>query len=454
VTRDGGKSWTNVTRNLAGVPANTWVSHVEPGRFDEATAFATLDGHTTGDMKTYVYKTTDFGRTWTPLMTPALEGYAHVIRQDLESPDLLFLGTEQGLFISIDGGTNWARYTGGDFPRVAVRDMAIHPRDADLILATHGRGVYILDDITPLRKLTRGVLDQEVAFLASRPSPMVIPSSVQEFPGDEEYVGRTPEEAAYITYYLKKRHIVGDLKLEVYDEKGQLISTLPAGKRKGINRVAWPMRTKSPRTPGGNSVIQAPFSFFGPRVPPGAYSVKLTKGGQTLDSQVQLVADPRSTHTAEDRTLQYDTVMKLHGMMERLTYVVDATLGARDALQKRAEGLPQNDKLRKQLDALSGELTKFHATLVATGEGGWLSGEEQLREKLGYLYGGVNGYEGRPTRSQIDQMGVLGARLDKAAARLDAIAKNELASANKALTARKLEPVDLLTEEEWRKKAQ
>ncbi|HWM92903.1 MAG TPA: glycosyl hydrolase [Thermoanaerobaculia bacterium] len=454
VTRDGGKSWTNVSKNIPGVPANTWVSHVEPGHFDEATAYATLDGHTTGDMKTWVFKTTDFGQTWKPLMTPALEGYAHVVREDLESPDLLFLGTEFGLFISVDGGASWGRYTGGDFPRVAVRDIAIHPRDADLILATHGRGVYILDDITPLRKLTRDVLEQEVAFLPSRPSPMITPSSVQEFPGDEEFVGRTPEEAAYVTYYLKKRHIVGDLKLEVYDGKGELVSTLPAGKRKGLNRVAWPMRTKGPRTPGGNSVIQSPFSFFGPRVPAGAYTVKLTKGGQTLASQVQLVADPRATHTAEDRQLQYDTVVKLHGMMERLTFVVDSALGARDALQTRAGGLPENDKLRRQLEAAAGELTKFHSTLVATGEGGWLSGEEQLREKVGYLYGGVNGYEGRPSRAQIEQMGLLGERLDKAAARLDAIGKNELAAANKALAARKLEPVNLMTEEEWKKKAQ
>src|SRR5688572_2690990 len=188
------------------------------------------------------------------------------------------------------------------------------------------------------------------------------------------------------------------------------------------------MRMKSPRTPGGNSVIQAPFSFFGPRVPAGAYTVKLTKGSQTLASQVQLVPDPRSTHTAEDRKLQYDTVMKLHGMMERLTYLVDATLGARDALKQRAEALPQNDKLRKQLESLAGELTKLHATLAATSEGGWLSGEEQLREKLGYLYGGVNGYEGRPTRSQLDQMGVLEARLGQAASKLEAIAKGELAA--------------------------
>jgi photosystem II stability/assembly factor-like uncharacterized protein len=456
VTRDGGKSWTNVTKNLPGVPANTWVSTVEAGRFEEGTAFATLDGHTTGDMKTYVFETTDFGQTWKPLMTAALAdaGYAHVIRQDLENPDLLFLGTELGLYISVDGGAAWARYTGGDFPRVAVRDIAIHPRDGDLILATHGRGVYILDDITPLRNLKRDVMEQEVAFLPSRPSPMVIPSAIQEFPGDEEYVGDTPDEAAYVTYYLKKRHIVGDLKLEVYDDKGALIATLPAGKRKGINRVTWPMRMKPPRTPAGNSVIQAPFSFMGPRVLAGSYTIKLTKGGQTLASQVQLVTDPRSTHTVEDRKLQYDTVLKLHGMMERLTYVVDATLGARDGLKQRAEALPKGDKLRKQAESLADELTKFHATLVATGEGGWLSGEEQLREKLGTVYGGVNGYEGSPSRTQLEQVDVLSERLEKAEAKLASVGKGGLAEVNKALTARKLEPVSLLSKEEWTKKGQ
>jgi hypothetical protein len=458
VTRDGGKTWTNVTKSLSGVPANTWVSTVEAGRFDEGTAFATLDGHTTGDMKTWVYKTTDFGQTWTSL-TPATDalkdaGYAHVIRQDLENPDLLFLGTELGLYISVDGGASWARYTGGDFPRVAVRDIAIHPRDADLILATHGRGVYILDDITPLRNLKRDVMEQEVAFLPSRPAPMVIPSSIGEFPSDEEYVGSTPEEAAYVTYYLKKRHIVGDLKLEVYDDQGKLVTTLPAGKRKGINRVTWPMRMKQARTPAGNAIIQAPFSFFGPRVLAGSYTVKLTKGGQTLASQAQLVADPRTTHTADDRKIQYDTVMKLHGMMERLTYVVDATLGARDGLKARAEALPKNDSLRKKAESLADDLTKLHATLVATGEGGWLSGEEQLREKLGTIYGGVNGYEGRPSRTQLDQVDVLSDRLQAAEAKLDSIAKGALADVNKALTARKLEPVNLLTKEEWEKKGQ
>src|SRR6185436_6037341 len=180
LTRDGGKTWTNVAGNLPGVPKGTWVSTVEASPHDEATAFATLDGHARGDMKTWVFKTADFGRTWTSLAPDSkespLEGYAHVVRQDPKNPDLLFLGTELGLFISVDGGARWARFTGNFPDKVAVRDLAIHPRDHDLLIATHGRGIYILEDLTALRSLTREVMEQEVAFLPSKQAVMIIPS--------------------------------------------------------------------------------------------------------------------------------------------------------------------------------------------------------------------------------------------------------------------------------------
>nr|MDP9122304.1 glycosyl hydrolase [Acidobacteriota bacterium] len=304
LTRDGGHTWANLARNLPGLPPGAIVSRIEAGHHDEATAYATFDNHETGDMKTYVYKTADFGRSWKPLGSDLLAGYAHVIREDLENPDLLFLGTEQGLFVSIDGGGRWARFT-GKLPPVAVRDLAIHPREADLIVATHGRGVYILDDITPLRKLTSAVLGSDVAFLPSRPAVMVLPAVVQSFPGDDEFVGQNPPEAASITYYLRKRNVLGDLKVEVYDAKGALISTLAGGKRRGLNRVAWPMRLRAPRIPAANSLVLNAYAFLGPRVLPGTYTVKLSKGGETYTSQVVLVPDPRSSSSAEDRGLQH-----------------------------------------------------------------------------------------------------------------------------------------------------
>jgi len=456
LTRDGGKTWTNVAGNLPGVPKGTWVSTVEASPHDEATAFATLDGHARGDMKTWVFKTADFGRTWTSLAPDSkespLEGYAHVVRQDPKNPDLLFLGTELGLFISVDGGARWARFTGNFPDKVAVRDLAIHPRDHDLLIATHGRGIYILEDLTALRSLTREVMEQEVAFLPSKQAVMIIPSSVQDFPGDDEFIGTNPAEAASITYWLKKRHMFGDLKVEILDDQGALVASLPAGKRKGINRVAWPMRLPAPKMPGGNSVIESQGAFFGPRARAGTYKVKLIKGDQTLESQVELVPDPRSTHTAEDRALQHETVTTLYHMLERLTWVDESAVAVRDGLRQRAAGLPQGDKLRGQIEKLAGELDRLHASLVATSEGGFLSGEEQLREKLGGLYGGVNAYDGRPTKSQLEQVKVLGGKLEETVAQLEGIGKGELAAINKALTARKLEPVILQTFEEWKKK--
>jgi len=374
-----------------------------------------------------------------------------VVLQDLVNPDLLFLGTEFGLYVSVDGGERWARFT-GRLPKVAVRDIAIHPRDGDLILATHGRGVYIVDDLAPLRKLTRQALDADLVMLPSRTAAMAIPASVQDFPGDDEYVAFNPDEAATITYYLKKRHIFGDLKVEIYDAKGQLLSTLPGGKRRGINRVSWPMRLSPPKLPPANSlVIGSQYALFGPRVLPGTYTVKLIQGDKTYTSQVEIVPDPRSSHSAEDRAAQHETVMTLYGMLGRLTYVADTVKSLEDSAQERAKKLPAGDRLRRQLETLAGSLETFRATLVATGPGGWLSGEEQLREKMAKVYGGVNGYDGRPTQSQIDQLKVLGDQLTKAEAKLNSIQSGEVAAVNRELATRKLEPLKAKSREEWEK---
>jgi len=452
LTRDGGGSWANVGRAIPGLPPGTWVSKIEASRRDAATAFATFDNHANGDMKTYVYKTVDFGKTWQSLAGPGVAGFAHVVRQDLDNPDLLFLGTEAGLFISIDGGGHWARFT-GNLPPVAVWDVQIHPRESDLIIATHGRGIYILDDITPLRKLTPEVLAADLALLPSKPASMVLPVFLQAFPGDEEFVGTNPEEAASICYYLKKRHILGELRVEVYDADGKLLSTLPGGKRRGINRVAWPMRLSGPNLPPANSlIIDQPALFIGPRVLPGTYSVKLIDGDRTFTTQVSLTPDPRSKDTDEDRALQHRTVMTLYAMLGDLTYTADALVDVRDQARQRAAGLAAGAPLRRELTRLADQLDALHQQLVATHEGGWLSGEEELREKMGSLYGSVNGFEGRPTRSQLDQVKVVKARLDDIAARVDAVEKGPLAQVNRGLAAAKQPPIVVLDRKAWDKK--
>lgn len=454
VTVDGGKSWNNVVGNVPGLPKSTWVSSIEASHFDEKAAYATFDGHMTGDMRPYVYKTTDLGKTWTPLATADLKWYAHVVREDLVNPGVLFVGTEYGLYASLDGGKQWGQFTAG-LPNVAVRDVFIHPRDHDLAIATHGRGIYIVDDITPLRKLTPETLASEVAFLESRASTMVIPSlDFDIFNGDTEFLGRSPLEAAAITYYLKKRHLFGDLKVEVYDAQGKLLSTLPGSKRRGINRVFWPMRERAPKVPPAAGPIPNLFAFLGPRPPLGTYTVKMTKGKDTYQTQVRLEADPRSNYSPEERAKQQEVVRHLYDLLGRLTYTVAAITDARDQTKARAETLPKGDKLRAQLETASAAYEKQRVALVATKEGEGISGEEKLREELGTLYGNVNGFDGKPTDSQINRMGVLEKDLDAALARFNQSADRELTALSRGLTAKKLAPIEKLTEEAWKAKDQ
>jgi hypothetical protein len=448
LTRDGGKTWTNAGANVPGLPKRTWVSGVEAGHFDENTAYATFDGHRTGDMKTYVYRTTDGGKSWRPLATGDIKGFAQVVREDLVNPRLLFLGTESGLFISVDGGANWAQFK-EKFPPVPVDDIAVHRREGDVILATHGRGIYIIDDITPLRALTAEMLEKDVAMLPSRPSTLTIATGEQRWEADNEYSSGGVQEAASITYYLKKRHVVGDSRVEIYDPEGKLISTLPAGKRRGINRVEWPMRMRAPRMPGGNSIVMEGGSFFGPRMPEGTYTVKFVKGNQTYGSTLALVPDPRTTHTAEERALQQKTVRRLYDMVENFTFLTERVLDLRNQAQVRAAKLTGGDK--KPLADLAAKLDTMHKTLVATREGGWLSGEEQLRERLGMLYGAVNVYDGRPTDSQLAEMENLQKDLDRKSASFDAVVRQDVASANRILKARKLDEMTLLARNDWEK---
>ncbi|MEK6323730.1 MAG: glycosyl hydrolase [Acidobacteriota bacterium] len=447
LTRDSGKSWTNVAGNIAGLPGNTWCRGVEASRFDQATAYAVFDGHQTGDMKVYVYKTSDFGKTWKSLATDTIKGYAYVIREDRVNRDLLFVGTEFGLFVSIDGGAQWAQFT-GNLPPVAVHDIAIHPREHDLILATHGRGILIIDDITPLRQINPKILESTAYIMDSRPSTITIPVGSQDFPGDGDFVGPNPTEAATITYYLKDRHVFGDLKIELYNSEGKLMTTLPASKRKGINRVQWFMRQKPPKVPPSPNLAGP--SLFGPMLPEGLYTVKLIKDKETFTGQVKVVADPKSPHSAADRALQAQTIRKLYDMQERLAFVDDVVTNARDQAKERAKKI-EGDAVAKDLEAFADKLDALHKTLVATKEGP-ITGEEQLRERIVEMYGWVTQYGGRPTESQLARIPVLEKEIDTANASFETLIGKELAGLNAKLIGKKLDPIKVMTKEEYDKK--
>ncbi len=441
VTRDGGKSWTNTVGNIKGLPKNAWVSSVEPGHFDEGTAYVTFDLHTFGDMSPYVYKTSDFGKTWTKIIAPdsPLRGYAHVVKEDLVNKDLLFVGTEFGLWISLDGGRLWAQYKGSDFPNVAVRDLAIHPRDNDLVIATHGRGIWIVDDITPLRALTAETLAKDIAFLQAQPTTQRIEANGGWANGDAVFVGDNPSDEAVITYYQKKRHIFGDLKIEIFDANNQSLGVIPSSKRRGLNRVRWSMRLPAPSVPPAASIAGG--ATVGPRVMPGTYTVKMTKDKNVYTTQFQVVADPRAKHTPADRRAQYDLALKLHKLLGEMTTTVERINSVRLALDDRAAKAASDDALKNRLQTASRQVDELRKKIVATKEGGAITGEERLREFLANLYGDVVFYEGRPSQTQIERADALARELSDVTADFEAWMAKEMRGINSDLTKKQLEVI-------------
>jgi photosystem II stability/assembly factor-like uncharacterized protein len=441
ITKDGGKNWTNVIANVPGVPKNAWVSSIEAGHFDAGTAYATFDVHTFGDMRPFVYKTADFGQTWTSVIAEGspVRGYAHVVKEDLVNSDLLFVGTEQGLWISLDGGKQWAQYKGGDLPNVAVRDMVIHPRDHDLIIATHGRGIWIIDDITPLRALTADNLAKEAVFIQARPSVQSVSGGGGWVNGDAVFTGPNPTDEAVITYYQRKRHIFGDLKIEVLDAGGKVVGTIPSNKRRGLNRATWAMRIDPPKVP--RAATAAFGAAVGPRLLPGTYTVRMTKDKQVYTTPLTVIPDPRSKHTAADRQAQLDLSMKLHKQLGDMTFAVERINEVRLALDARAAGLPASDPLTKQLRDASAAVDVLRKKIVATTEGGAITGEERLRENLADLYANVVFYEGRPSQTQVERADILARELGDVIADFDAWLAKELGGINAALAKKKLETI-------------
>jgi photosystem II stability/assembly factor-like uncharacterized protein len=441
LTRDGAATWTNVVGRVPGLPPASWVSWVEASRYDAGTAYAAFDRHTFGDLTPWVYRTTDFGQTWTRIVSPekGVRGYVHVVKEDVVDPDLLFVGTEFGLWISVDTGASWAEFKGGDFPSVAVREVQVHPRDQDLVIATHGRGIWIVDDITPLRALSADLLAKDAAFLPGRPAQQRMPAQGGWVDGDAAFVGPNPPGGAILTYYQRSRHLFGPIKLEVLDASGQVLDTIPTSKRRGLNRVSWSMHVAPPRVP---RAAQLAFSATqGPRVLPGTYTVRLTKGTQSITTTIEVDVDRRAPYGPEERKEQFDAAMRVHDLFGRMSSLVDRIEALRGAAQARVAGRAEGDALAARARAFEDRLEGLRRKIVATKEGGAITGEQRLREYADILYGAIMSWEGRPTRYQVERIGVLGRELDDVAKDLEAAVKEDLPPLNQALKQRRLPPI-------------
>ncbi|HVN57557.1 MAG TPA: hypothetical protein VMT63_04615 [Bacteroidales bacterium] len=419
VTSDGGKTWTKMNPVIGGLPPMSVISYIEPEVKNRNGAFVTADAHQNGDFKAYIFYTSDLGKTWKQIAADSVRSWCHVIRQDPVNTDLLFLGTELGLYVSLDHGKNWSRFK-NKVPLTGIYDMAFQAEQNDLVLASHGRGVIILDDLTPLRNLTIQIMDKDFSFLPVRPFYFISEFSPQEFTSDAEFTGPNPSGSARVCYYLRKRHIFGDMYIELYGTDGKFLKKLPAGPRKGINVVSIPTSLDPPRVPKSPNLLGD--FMTGPDYEPGTYTVKMVKGSETYTTKLVLNSPKGLSYPDDDRKLQRSTVMKAYHMIDRLAVVDQKILDTRDSL-KGVIAAARDEKLKK-LQEIVAACDSLHEKISATQAGeGAITGQMRLREYIGEVYSAVSGYLGRPTNLQLKALDLYDKRISELSAKIDSLGK-------------------------------
>lgn len=387
ISTNGGTSWDNVTPNLIGIPKNTWVYHIEASSHGKGIAYAVFEGHTSGDMKPYTLKTSDYGKTWKSIISDDINPKAFVrnIQEDYVNEDLLFLGTEFGLYVTIDGGKNWSHFT-NNMPLVAVHFVDLQKKTNDIVMGTHGRGVIIIDDISPLRELNQEILSKKLHFFETKPFEMTEESGFSgSFGSETEFVGNSKSSAARIVYYLKKRHTFGKMSMEVQDMEGNKITSLDAGKSKGINVVTWNFNTNNPKMAQAKTLSFG--GFTSPRVPAGKYKIVLNKGKDRFETVIETKYDEKSITTQGERKEQEALTATLFNMVEDLAYMVYEINETQSKANDVIENNPNGKKIAEKFNNALEELRK--TLVITTGDNYVASAEPELREKMGELYGNV-----------------------------------------------------------------
>ena len=441
LTRDGGTSWTNVAKNISGVPANTWVPHIEPSKHDAGTAYAVFDDHRRSNWGTYVYKTTEYGRSWTslaknnPLGKDGLWGYALVLEEDPVKKDLLFLGTEFGLWVSFNGGTNWMKWTNG-FPTVSTMALIVHPRDHDLVIGTHGRASYVLDDIRPFRTVSKELLDKPLSVfdIPSTYQHQVKAMNGYHFPADAMFEGEQKAYGALITYSLNipKDSLVGKpmrekadddanqrsdrkdtakVNIEVLDTSGAVVRKLIGSAERGINRVVWNLRTDGSKTPRLERQTEDRFAPQGPEILPGMYTVKIKAGRAEASATVEVLPDPRTTITQRDRQAKMELMKKVSQRLEVAAEAVDRIVAfrkvistvltqAHDRSDDKVKSLrAEAEKVRKKLSNVADQFIEEPNRVQ-----GITRNPRTVSVKLGSVLGSLRSSWDAPTSTQLTNL--------------------------------------------------
>lgn len=405
VTRDGGKSWASVEKNVKGVPANTWVPHIEPSKFDAGTAYVVFDDHRRSNFATYVFKTTNYGKDWTPLATAELRGYALAMAQDPVKEDLLFLGTEFGLFVTQDGGKRWFRWTHG-FPTVSAMDVVVHPREHDLVIGTHGRAAYVLDDIRPLRTLSAATLAEPIHLfdIPEAQQYRVKQTGASRFPGEGEFRGENRPYGALLTYSLnfeglphpkdeiererkeKERQAKRreqkeakpteeekkaaeekgpEVEIQITDPAGKVIRTFKRRAVLGLNRTNWDLRRDAFKEPSRGEEPRW-FEPRGPEVLPGTYGVTVKYKDKEAKATVRVLADARFQISPADREAKASAIQRAGKLQELLTEAIERIRNTRadiDVLLKKAREAEKDKKVEKEKETPAKALAKAGTAL-------------------------------------------------------------------------------------------
>ena len=411
LTTDGGKNWSNIIANVSGVPKNSPISHVEPSRVRADTAFIAFDRHMFDDFRPYIFKTTDGGKSWTPLAgnLPA-KAYVQVVREDPKNPNLLYAGTEIGLFASYTGGQEWVPLNLKNMPNVAVHDIVVHPRENDLIVATHGRSVWILDDATPVQRMASGIVNRNAHLFPVRPGLRFASFFTRYGIGDKVFTGPNPSYGALLTYYLKdKLDEKATFKIQILDPGGKLVQELNKPPReKGLNRVAWNLRYGEAEVRRPPSAEETAFSGppRGPQVLPGSYKVKLTVGDKTFEEAVEVRLDPTINVPLGDLQAQLDLQMKLRDMQSatntalRFLDSIEEQLKHTETTVKNLNKEPDKE-LMKALEDYQKQIVALEDRLARRSEGLGFPGKSQVTNRIGDLFFALDGTNAAPTPYQL-----------------------------------------------------
>jgi photosystem II stability/assembly factor-like uncharacterized protein len=411
VTQDDGNTWTNVVKNVKGLPPNSWVSRIEASHYDAGTAYVAIDRHQENDFAPYLYQTTDYGKTWTALrgnLPPV--GYTHVIREDPIVRDLLYAGTELGVFASWNGGREWSSLRMG-LPPVAVRDIRVHPRDDDLIIATHGRGAWVLDHITALQQLA--TVGGQVRLFDVRPAIRWEMAGRDANLGSETYQAENPPFGALIDFYLPAVP-QGAVQLTIAGADGKTVRELRVrAPVAGVNRMVWDLSYEGPQpVPGQRGSDEGGGRRFntGPLASPGEYRVTLTAGGATASTTLQVRPDPRREVPAADFAAQLAATLELRDFVSTVNRAVgrsEDVIGQLAELQQRLARERAPDSVRAAVRAAHERLVRFRGELTRPTPTFGYRQYPRLREELTSLSSAINGVAARPTDAQQLRLGEL-----------------------------------------------